>query len=103
MRKWTNNSLYFMYADLIIYFKVLLIKIDNCVLQVKSLTQFAVDLGFLIEEYAGSRGKIPPRKRKKKKSLYIATIEKVTKPIVIKFKYSFFSIYLVHLYVVVPQ
>ena len=45
--------------------------------QVKSLTQFAVELGFLVEEYAASRGKIPPRSRRKKKSVYIATIEKV--------------------------
>lgn len=45
--------------------------------QVKSLTQFAVELGFLVEEYAASRGKMPPRSRRKKKSVYIATIEKV--------------------------
>ena len=45
--------------------------------QVKSLSQFAVDFSFLVEEYAASRGRIPPRKRRKKKSVYIATIEKV--------------------------
>ncbi|UYV83107.1 SMARCAL1, partial [Cordylochernes scorpioides] len=37
--------------------------------KVRSLSQFAVDLNFHIEEYAGDRGAIPPRKRR-------ATIEK---------------------------
>ena len=45
--------------------------------QVKSLSQFAIELGFLVEEYAASRGKLPPRQRRKKKSVYVATIEKV--------------------------
>ncbi|KAK3735079.1 hypothetical protein QZH41_002083 [Actinostola sp. cb2023] len=44
--------------------------------EVRNLTQFAVDLDFVIEEYAASKGKFPPRKRRKKKTLYIATIEK---------------------------
>ena len=43
----------------------------------KSLSQFAIELGFLVEEYAASHGKIPPRQRRKKKSVYVATIEKV--------------------------
>ena len=41
------------------------------------MSLFAVDLEFLVEEYAASKGKFPPRKRRKKKTLYIATIEKV--------------------------
>lgn len=43
----------------------------------KSLSQFAIELGFLVEEYAASHGKLPPRQRRKKKSVYVATIEKV--------------------------
>ena len=44
--------------------------------KMQSLSQFAVELGFLIEEYAGGKGKFPPRKRRKKNVLYICTIEK---------------------------
>ncbi|XP_017776106.1 PREDICTED: helicase POLQ-like [Nicrophorus vespilloides] len=44
--------------------------------KVWSLSPFAVDLEFLVEEYAAGRGNFPPRKRRKKNSVYIATIEK---------------------------
>lgn len=40
------------------------------------MSPFAVALDFLIEEYAGGKGTYPPRKRRRKNSIYIATIEK---------------------------
>ena len=47
-------------------------------MQVRELAEFAEHFSFGLERYAGSRGRFPPRKRRNKRAVYVATIEKVS-------------------------
>ncbi|XP_063708458.1 helicase POLQ-like [Culicoides brevitarsis] len=44
--------------------------------KVMALSPFAVHLDFLVEEYAAGKGNCPPKRRRTKRSIFIATIEK---------------------------
>uniref|UniRef100_A0A182SDI4 Helicase POLQ-like n=1 Tax=Anopheles maculatus TaxID=74869 RepID=A0A182SDI4_9DIPT len=41
-----------------------------------ALSPFALELQFLLEEYSGGKGQCPPRRRRKKNTIFVCTIEK---------------------------
>uniref|UniRef100_A0AAR2K3M1 Helicase, POLQ like n=1 Tax=Pygocentrus nattereri TaxID=42514 RepID=A0AAR2K3M1_PYGNA len=72
-------------AEILIFKELLCRKMDALLIlpyvalvqeKVRGLASFGIELDFMVEEYAGSKGKFPPVKRRTKKSLYITTIEK---------------------------
>jgi len=42
------------------------------------MSELAVELDFIVEEYAGSRGSYPPKPRRTKRTVFVATIEKAS-------------------------
>lgn len=72
-------------AELLILRKILLEQQDALLVlpyvsivqeKMKAFTPLGLELGFIVEEYAGGRGRIPPIRHRRKRCLYIATIER---------------------------